>query len=87
MLIGKSCQLCQRQKIRCMLGGSGPSSCKRLCTEEVQTLRPLKKPRSELMLVIWALKKPKVYMKVKRNYSSCVRMARLIETLVSEMVK
>ena len=32
-------------------------------------------------------KKPKVYLRVKRNYSFRVRMASLIETLVSEMVK
>ena len=39
------------------------------------------------MLVIWAPKKPKVYMKVKRNYSFHVWMASLMETLVLEMVR
>ena len=87
MLIGKSCQLCQKQKIRCVLGGLGPSSSKRVCTEEAQTLRPLKKQRMELAVVIRAPKKPEVYLKVKQNYSFHVRMASLIETLVSEMVK
>ena len=53
----------------------------------MQTLRPPEKLRSELRLVIWVLKKPEVYMKVKRNYSFRIHMARLIETLVSEMVK
>ena len=55
--------------------------------EEVQTLRPPKKLRSELAVVIWALKKPKVYLKVKWNYSFCIWMASLIETLISKMVK
>ena len=55
--------------------------------EEVQTLRPPKKPRSEPAVVIRVLKKPKVHLKVKKNYSFCVRMAGLIKTLVSEMVK
>ena len=62
-------------------------SVKRPCTEEVQTPRPLKKPRSELLVVVWVPKKPEVYLKVKRNYSFCICMARLIETLVLEMVK
>ena len=84
---GKSCQPCQRQKIQCALGGLGTSSAKRPHMEEIQALRPLKKPRSELAVVVWALKKPKVYLKVKCNYSFCVQMASLIETLVSEMVK
>ena len=86
-MTGKSCQPCQNSKIRCVLGGSGPSLSKRPCTEEVQTPRPPKKLRSETMLVIWAPKKPKVYLKVKRNYSFCVQMASLMETLVSEMVR
>ena len=60
---------------------------KRLCTEEVQTLRPPKKPRSEPAVVIWVPKKPEVYLKVKRNYSFHIHMARLIETLILEMVK
>ena len=60
---------------------------KRLHTEEAQTLRPLKKPRSEAAVVIRAPKKPEVYLKVKRNYSFHVRMAGLIKTLVLEMVK
>ena len=64
MLIGKSCQLCQRQKICCALGGLGPSL-KRPRMEEAQTPRPLKKPRSELVAAIWGPKKPKVYLKVK----------------------
>ena len=55
--------------------------------EEAQTLRPLKKPRLELAAVIRAPNKPKVYLKVKQNYSFHIRMAGLIETLVSEMVK
>ena len=46
---------------------------KRPHTEEAQTLRPPKKP--------------KVYLKVKRNYLFWVQMVSLIETLVSEMVK
>ena len=37
--------------------------------EEAQTPRPLKKQRLELAAVIWAPKKPEVYLKVKRNYS------------------
>ena len=41
--------------------------------EEAQTPRPLKKP--------------KVYLKVKRNYSFHIQMASLIKTLVLEMVK
>ena len=86
-LIGKSCQPCQKQKIRCTLGGSGPLSLKRLCMEEAQTLRPPKKQRTEPAAVIQAPKKPKVYLKVKWNYSFHVQMASLIETLVSEMVK
>ena len=60
---------------------------KRPCTEEAQTPRPLKKLRLELAVVIQALKKPKVYLKVKQNYSFHVQMAGLIETLVLEMVK
>ena len=60
---------------------------KRPHMEEVQTLRPLKKPRSEPAAVVWAPKKPEVYLKVKRNYSFWVQMVSLIETLVSEMVK
>ena len=55
--------------------------------EEAQTPRPRKKPRSEPAVVIWAPKKPEVYLKVKWNYLFCVQMAGLIETLVSEMVK
>ena len=39
------------------------------------------------MAVVQAPKKPKVYMRVKRNYLFWVRMASLIKTLVSEMVK
>ena len=62
-------------------------SLKRLYTEEVQTPRPTKKLRSEAVLVIQAPKKPKVYMKVKRNYSFHIQMASLMETLVSEMVR
>ena len=60
---------------------------KRPCTEEAQTLRPLKKLRSEPAMVVWAPKKPEVYLKVKHNYSFCIWMVSLIETLVSEMVK
>ena len=60
---------------------------KRPCMEEAQTPRPLKKQRLEPAAVIWAPKKPEVYLKVKRNYSFCVRMASHIETLVSEIVK
>ena len=59
----------------------------RPCTEETQTPRPAKKPRSEPVAVVWAPKKPEVYMRVKRNYSFWVQMASLIETLVLEMVK
>ena len=55
--------------------------------EEAQTLRPPKKSRSELVVVIWALKKPEVYLKVKWNYSFHVQMVSLIETLDLEMVK
>ena len=62
-------------------------SVERPCTEEAQTLRPPKKPRSEPAAVIQALKKPKVYLKVKRNYLFHVQMVSLIETLVLEMVK
>ena len=40
--------------------------------EEVQTPMPPKKPRSELVVVIWALKKAEVYLKVKQNYLFCV---------------
>ena len=69
-----------------MLSSSGPLSLKRLCTEEQQTLRPPKKPRSE-PAVIWAPKKPEVYLKVKQNYSFHVWMASLMETLISEMVR
>ena len=43
-------------------------SSKRLCTEEAQTLRPLKKQRTEPAAVIRAPKKPEVYLKVKQNY-------------------
>ena len=53
---------------------------KRLHTEEQQTLWPLKRLRSELA-VIWALKKPEVYLKVKQNYSFHVQMASLMETV------
>ena len=60
---------------------------KRPHTEEAQTPRPPKKLRSELAVVVRALKKPEVYLKVKRNYSLQVQMASLIETLISEMVK
>ena len=87
MPIDKSCQLCWKQKIQCMLGGSGPLSLKRPCMEEVQTLRPLKKLRSEPVVAIQAPKKPEVYLKVKWNYSFCVWMASLVEMLVSEMVR
>ena len=38
---------------------------KRLHMEEAQTPRPPKKLRSEPVAVIWALKKPEVYLKVK----------------------
>ena len=55
--------------------------------EEVQTLRPPKKLRSEPAVVIRAPKKPEVYLKVKHNYLFRFWMASLIETLVSEMVK
>ena len=68
MPIGKSCQPCWKQKIQCALGGSWPSLSKRLCTEAVQTPRPLKKQRMEPVVVIQAPKKPKVYLKAKRNY-------------------
>ena len=62
-------------------------SSKRPHTEEAQTPRPPKKLRSEPAAVIQAPKKPEVYLKVKQNYSFHVRMASLIETLASEMVK
>ena len=62
-------------------------SVKRPHTEEVQTPRPLKKLRLEPAVVVQAPKKPEVYLKVKRNYSFQVRMASLIKTLISEMVK
>ena len=87
MLIGKSCQPCQKQKIRCVLGGLGTLLAKRPPMEETQTPRPAKKPRSEPVAVVQALKKPEVYMRVKKNYSFRVQMASLIKTLVSEMVK
>ena len=54
---------------------------------EVQTPRPLKKSRLELAVVIQAPKKPKVYLKVKCNYSFHVWMVSLVETLVLEMVR
>ena len=54
--------------------------------EEAQTLRPLKKLRLEPPAVVWAPKKPEVYLKVKWNYLFHVQMASLIETLISEMV-
>ena len=60
---------------------------KRPRTEEAQTPRPAKKPKSEPVAVIQALKKPEVYLRVKRNYSFWVQMVSLIKTLVSEMVK
>ena len=60
---------------------------KRPHTEEAQTPRPPKKQRLELAAVIWAPKKPGVYLKVKWNYSFHVQMVSLIKTLVSEMVK
>ena len=53
----------------------------------MQTPRPAKKLRSEPVAVVQALKKPEVYLRVKRNYSFRVRMVSLIKTLVSEMVK
>ena len=62
-------------------------SAKRPHMEEAQTSRPVKKPRSEPVAVIRALKKPEVYLRVKRNYSFQVQMASLIETLVLELVK
>ena len=68
MPIGKSCQPCQKQKIRCMLGSLGTSSAKRPFMEEAQTPRPVKKPRLEPVAVVWAPKKPEVYLRVKRNY-------------------
>ena len=37
--------------------------------------------------MIWAPKKPEVYLKVKQNYSFHVWMASLMETLISEMVR
>ena len=74
--IGKSCQPCQKQKIRCVLGGPGSSSLKRVQTEEAQTLRPHKKQRMELEVVIQALKKPEVYLKVKWNYLFRVHMVK-----------
>ena len=55
--------------------------------EEIHTLRPPKKPRSELAVAIWALKKPEVYLQVKQNYSFQVQMASLMEILVLEMVR
>ena len=69
-----------------MLRGVG-SLLKRPCTEEAQTLRPPKKPRLEPAVVIQALKKPEVYLKVKWNYLFHVQMVGLIKTLVLEMVK
>ena len=54
---------------------------------EVVTLRPLKKLRLEPAGMIWAPKKPEVYLHVKQYYSFQVQMVRLIKTLVSEMVK
>ena len=65
----------------------GPLMSKRQCMEELQTPRPLKKLRSESSAIIWALKKPKVYLQVKQNYLVQVWMASLMKTLVSEMVR
>ena len=70
-----------------MLGGSWPLTSKRALTEPTNTPRLLKRPRSEHVGVIRAPKKLEVYLQVKRNYLFHVRMARLIETLISEMVK
>ena len=39
MTTGKSCQPCQKQKIQCVLGGSGPLMSKRALTELTNTLR------------------------------------------------
>ena len=64
-----------------MLRGLGPPILQRPRTEELQTPRPLKKLRSELAPVIQALKKPKVYLKVKCNYSFHIHMVSLMETL------
>ena len=86
-MIGKSFQPCCNSKIRCMLRCLGPLTSKRPHTEELQTPRPPKKPRSELVAVIQALKKPEVYLKVKHNYSFHVQMVSFMETLVSEMVR
>ena len=70
-----------------MLGGSWPLTSKRALTEPTNTPRLLKRPRSEHVGVIRAPKKLEVYLQVKRNYLFHVHMARLIETLISEMVK
>ena len=70
-----------------MLRGSGLPISKTPCIEELQTLRPPKKLRLELVVVIQAPKKPEVYLKVKYNYSFCIHMASLMETLVLEMVR
>ena len=86
-MIGKSCQPCWNSKIWCVLRGLGPLILKRPQTEELQTLRPPKKPRSEPAAVIWALKKPEIYLKVKQNYSFRIQMVSLMETLVLEMVR
>ena len=51
-------------------------SLKRVQTEEAQTLRPHKKQRMELEVVIQALKKPEVYLKVKWNYLFRVHMVK-----------
>ena len=51
------------------------------------TPRQVKKWRSEPVGMIWAPKKPEVYLWVKHNYSLWVQIVRLIEMLVSEMVK
>ena len=55
--------------------------------EPMHTLRPLKRPRSEHVGITRAPKKPEVYLQVKWKYSFRVHMVRLIERLVSEMVK
>ena len=60
---------------------------KRALTELTNILRPLKRLRSEHTGVIRAPKKLEVYLRVKKNYSFCVSMVGLIETLILEMVK
>ena len=59
---GTSYQQCQNSKIWCIIGGVGALVSKRPHMEGAITPRQVKKQRSEPVGMIWAPKKPEVYL-------------------------